>query len=82
MAMMNNKIFINSLQKLSLTFGDHVGELKNFNMETFFNIQTNEESMEQEKVEADEIDLGFCLIHVLIVFLPCEFLDIIRRYRL
>jgi hypothetical protein len=64
MAMMNNKIFINSLQKLSLTFGDHVGELKKFNMKTFLNIQTDEESMEQEKVEADEIDLGFCLIHV------------------
>jgi hypothetical protein len=46
MAMMNNKIFINSLQKLSLTFGDHVGELKNFNMETFLSIQTDEENME------------------------------------
>ncbi len=29
---MNNKIFI---IKISLTFGDHVGELKFFNMETF-----------------------------------------------
>jgi hypothetical protein len=51
-------------------------------MKTFLNIQTDEESMEQEKVEADEIDLGFCLIHVFIVFLPCEFSDIIRIYRL
>jgi hypothetical protein len=31
--------------------------------------------MEQGKVEVDEIDLGFCLIYVLIVVLPCKFLD-------
>jgi hypothetical protein len=38
--------------------------------------------MEQGKVEVDEIDLGFCLIHVLIVFLPCEFSDVLKVYRL
>jgi hypothetical protein len=34
--------------------------------------------MEQGEVEVDEIDFGFCLIHMLIVFLPCEFLDVLR----
>jgi hypothetical protein len=38
--------------------------------------------MEQGKVEVDEIDLGFYLTHLLIVFLPCEFLDVLRIYRL
>ncbi len=28
----------------------------------------------------DEIDLGFCLIHVLIVVLPCGFLDVLKVY--
>jgi hypothetical protein len=32
--------------------------------------------MEQRKVEVDEIELEFCLLHVFIVFLPCRFSDV------
>lgn len=38
--------------------------------------------LEQGKVEVDEIDFGFCLIHVLIVFLPYESSDVLRIYKL
>jgi hypothetical protein len=38
--------------------------------------------LEQGKVEVDEMNLGFCLIHVFIMFMPCGFLDVLGIYRL
>jgi len=39
--------------------------------------------MENEvgKVEIYELDLGFCLIHVLYIILPCEFKKLLGFYR-
>jgi hypothetical protein len=33
-------------------------------------------------MEIDDIDLGFCLIHVLYRVLPCEYIDIMGAYRI
>jgi hypothetical protein len=35
--------------------------------------------IEERKVEIDEIDLGFYLIHVLYMVLPCGYLDGVYR---
>jgi hypothetical protein len=37
--------------------------------------------IEEGKVEIDEIDLGFCLIHVLYRVLPCGYKDLMGAYR-
>jgi hypothetical protein len=41
-------------------------------------------SMENEegKVEIDELDLGFCLIHVLYIILPYGFTELLGVYRI
>jgi hypothetical protein len=38
--------------------------------------------IEQGKVEIDEIDLGFCLIYVLYMVLPCGYTDSIGAYKI
>jgi hypothetical protein len=38
--------------------------------------------IEEGKVEMDEIDLGFCLIHVLYRILPCGYIDLMGVYRI
>jgi hypothetical protein len=38
--------------------------------------------IEKGKVEIDEIDLGFCLIHVLYMVLPCRYIDLMGAYRI
>jgi hypothetical protein len=38
--------------------------------------------IEERKVEIDEIDLGFCLIHVLYAILPCGYKNLIGVYRI
>jgi hypothetical protein len=38
--------------------------------------------IEERKVEIDEIDLGFCLIHVLYRALPCGYIDLMGAYRI
>jgi hypothetical protein len=37
--------------------------------------------IEEGKMEIDDIDLGFCLIHVLYRVLPCGNIDIMGVYR-
>jgi hypothetical protein len=39
--------------------------------------------MEDEKweVEVNELDLGFCLIHVLYIILPCGFTELLGVYK-
>ncbi len=36
---------------------------------------------EKEKVELYELDLGLCLIHVLYIILPCEFIELLGVYK-
>jgi hypothetical protein len=36
---------------------------------------------EEGKIEVDELDLGFYLIHVLYIILPCEFTKLLGVYR-
>jgi len=36
---------------------------------------------EEGKVELDELDLGFCLIHVLYIILPCGFTKLLEFYK-
>jgi hypothetical protein len=36
---------------------------------------------EEGQVEVDELDLGFCLIHVLYIILPCGFTKLLGVYR-
>jgi len=36
---------------------------------------------EEGKVEVDELDLGFCLIHVLYIILPCGFTKLSKVYK-
>jgi hypothetical protein len=38
--------------------------------------------IEERKVEIDEIDLGFCLIHVLYKVLPCGYTNLMGAYRI
>jgi hypothetical protein len=38
--------------------------------------------IEERKVEIDEIDLGFYLIHVLYMVLPCGYIDLMGFYRI
>jgi hypothetical protein len=38
--------------------------------------------VEEGKVEINEIDLGFCLIHVLYMVLPCGYIDLVGAYRI
>jgi hypothetical protein len=38
--------------------------------------------IEKGKMEIDEIDLGFCLIHVLYKVLPCGYMDLMGAYRI
>jgi hypothetical protein len=38
--------------------------------------------IEEGKVEIDEIDLGFCLIHVLYRVLPCGYTYLMGAYRI
>jgi hypothetical protein len=36
---------------------------------------------EKKKVELYELDLGLCLIHVLYIILPCEFIELLGVYK-
>jgi len=36
---------------------------------------------EEGKVEVDKLDLGFYLIHVLYIILPCGFIELLGVYR-
>jgi hypothetical protein len=36
---------------------------------------------EEGKVEVDELYLGFCIIHVLYIILPCEFTKLLGVYK-
>jgi hypothetical protein len=36
---------------------------------------------EKEKIEVKELDLGFCLIHVLYIILPCGFTKSLGGHR-
>jgi hypothetical protein len=36
--------------------------------------------IEKKKVEINENDLGFCLIHVLYMVLPCGYIDLMGAY--
>ncbi len=36
---------------------------------------------EEGKVEVDELDLGFCLLHVLYIILPYGFTELLRVYK-
>jgi hypothetical protein len=38
--------------------------------------------IEEGKVEMDDIDLRFCLIHVLYRVLPCGYIDLMGAYRI
>jgi hypothetical protein len=38
--------------------------------------------IEEGKVEIDEIDLGFFLIHTLYMVLPCGYIDLTNVYRI
>jgi hypothetical protein len=38
--------------------------------------------IEESKVEIDEIDLGYCLIHFLYMVLPCGYIDLMGAYRI
>jgi hypothetical protein len=38
--------------------------------------------IEEGKMEIDENDLGFCLIHVLYMVLPCGYIDLMGAYKL
>jgi hypothetical protein len=38
--------------------------------------------IEERKVETDEIDLGFCLMHILYMVLPCGYTDLMGAYRI
>jgi hypothetical protein len=38
--------------------------------------------IEERKVEIDEIDLGYCLIHVLYMVLLCGYTDLMGVYRI
>jgi hypothetical protein len=71
-----------------LTFGNHARDTIQFVVG-----ETEEEGyvillyviklMEDEegKIEVDELDLGFYLIHVLYIILPCEFTKLLGVYR-
>jgi hypothetical protein len=36
---------------------------------------------EEGKVEVDELYLGFCIIHVLYIILPCEYIELLGVYK-
>jgi hypothetical protein len=36
---------------------------------------------EEGKVEVDKLDLGFCVIHVLYIILPCGFTKLLKVYK-
>jgi hypothetical protein len=38
--------------------------------------------IEERKVEIDEIDWGYCLIHVLYMVLPCGYTNLMGAYRI
>jgi hypothetical protein len=38
--------------------------------------------IEERKVDIDEIDLGFCLIHVLYKILPCGYTNLMGVYKI
>jgi len=38
--------------------------------------------IKERKMEIDEIDLGFCLIHVIYMVLPCGYIDLMGVYRI
>ncbi len=71
-----------------LTFGNHsrdsiqivVGETKE---EGYVILPCAIKLMEDEKweVEVNELDLGFCLIHVLYIILPCGFTELLGVYK-
>jgi hypothetical protein len=71
-----------------LTFGDHardtiqfvVGEIEEEGYVIFpYAIKLMED--EEGKVEVDELDLGFYLIHVLYIILPCGFTKLLGVYK-
>jgi hypothetical protein len=71
-----------------LTFGNHDGEsIQFFVGETkeegyvnfFYAIKLMED--EEGKIKIDELDLGFCVIHVLYIILPCGFTKYLGVYK-
>ncbi len=67
-----------------LTFGNHVRELIQFVVgkieeECYVILPCAIKLMEdgKGKVEVDELDLGFCLIHILYIILPCGFTELL-----
>jgi hypothetical protein len=38
--------------------------------------------VEEGKMEINEIDMGFCLIHALYMVLPCGYIDLMGAYRI
>ncbi len=71
-----------------LTFGNHardtiqfvVGETKEEGYVILLYVIKLMED-EEGKIEVDELDLGFYLIHVLYIILPCEFTKLLGVYR-
>ncbi len=71
-----------------LTFGNHardsiqivVGKTKE---EGYVILPCTIKLMEDEKrkVEVNELDLGFCLIQVLYIILPCGFIELLGVYK-
>jgi hypothetical protein len=71
-----------------LTFGNHVGESIQFvvgetEKKGYVILPCAIKLMEDEegKVEVDELYLGFFLIHVLYIILPCGFTELLRIYK-
>jgi hypothetical protein len=86
---------INPCKIISLTFGDHardnsihcwknwrVQEVISSNSCRYFYITINLLEIEEGKVEIDEIDLGFCFIHVLYRVLSYGYTNLMGDYRI
>jgi hypothetical protein len=77
-----------TVKNVLLTFGNHYGESIQFIVGKFeekcyvilhYVIKLMED--EKGKVEVDELDLGYCLIHVLYIILPCGFTKLLGVYK-
>jgi hypothetical protein len=73
---------------VSLTCGNHAKESIQFYVgkieeEGYVILPCAIKLMEDEegKVEVDKLDLGFYLIHVLYIILPCGFIELLGVYR-
>ncbi len=49
---------------------------------TSFHITFKLMEIEKRKVEIDEIDVGYCLIHVLYMVLPCGYTNLMGAYKI